>query len=420
MDNKLVIVIGAGASGMMAAISAAKEGARVIVFEKMERAGRKIRITGKGKCNLTNTKTWQEFSTHLYPNSRFFKHAFHSFTNSDTVNFFEEIGLKTVVERGDRVFPQSGKASDVADSLLNEMYRLKVDVAFNTSVKEIKIENGKAASVIIKTKGGEEELKTDALIVATGGLSYPATGSTGDGYRFAESCGHKVNGCFPSLTALMPVGYDRRLEGLQLKNCELTLYNDKDVVQREMGDLDFTNNGIEGSIGYKVSRKAVKSMISGNKCSLSIDLKPAVSLNEINTRIKKEILTLTPFTFHSLLRKFLPAQMIEPFIEMNALAKDLNQFLNKSGTEKLAFLLKNWRININSFTSYERAVITAGGVSTDEIVSKTMKSRLIDNLFFAGEVIDIDGDTGGYNLQIAFSTGFLAGKSASLQIKAES
>jgi len=381
----------------------------------MEKAGRKIRITGKGRCNITNTKPWQEFSTHLHPNSRFLKHAFYSFDNTETVKFFEEIGLKTVIERGDRVFPLSGNASDVVDTLVNEINKLNIKVLYNTSVKDFFISEGKINSISAVSNSKTLRLIADAYIIASGGLSYPLTGSTGDGYTFAEKCGHKVTECFPSLTALMPVGYCNELIGLQLKNCEITLISGKDIVQKEMGDLDFTNNGIEGSIGYKISRKAVKTLISGGRCSVSIDLKPAIDIETLKKRVEKEILELKgPFT-SLLLQKLLPSQAIRPFMEMNNLSSDINKLLRSLDILGLAEILKNWKMDIYSFTSYERAVITAGGVSLDEIISKNMKSRLVQNLWFAGEVIDLDGDTGGYNLQIAFSTGFLAGKSAATE-----
>ncbi|MDO9679377.1 MAG: aminoacetone oxidase family FAD-binding enzyme [Bacteroidales bacterium] len=412
MEHREVIVIGAGAAGMMAAITAARGGAKVTLIEKMEKAGRKIRITGKGRCNITNTKSWQEFSTHLHPNSRFLKHAFYSFDNTETVKFFEEIGLKTVIERGDRVFPLSGIASDVVDSLVNEINKLNIKVLYNTNVKDIDLTEGNIRSITAISNGKRISLMADAFIIASGGLSYPLTGSTGDGYKFAEKCGHKITECFPSLTALMPVGYSSELIGLQLKNCEITLIAGKDMVQKEMGDLDFTNNGIEGSIGYKISRKAVKTLISGGKCSVSIDLKPAIDIETLTKRIEKEITELRgPFT-SLLLQKLLPSQAIRPFMEMNNLSSDINKLLRSLDISGLAEILKNWQMDIDSFTSYERAVITAGGVSLDEIISKNMKSRLVQNLWFAGEIIDLDGDTGGYNLQIAFSTGFLAGKSA--------
>lgn len=413
MEKREIIIAGAGASGMMAAITAARCGAKVTLLEKMERPGRKIRITGKGRCNITNTKSWEEFSSHIHPNSRFLKHAFHAFSNTDTIKFFEEIGLKTVTERGDRVFPESGKATDVTDALVNELNRLGVRLICNVAVTGVNLLDGTVKSISVIKNGREEIIGGDAFIIATGGLTYPMTGSTGDGYKIASKCGHTIAECFPSLTALMPVGYNRSLDGLQVKNCEITLFIGKDSVQREMGDLDFTGNGIEGSIGYKISRKAVKAIKSGNKCRVSIDLKPAVSKDELEARVERELKNTQISNTADLLRKFLPKQAVIPFIEMNQIENNIGRLLLKNGVTTIVNALKEWRMNIESYTSYERAVVTAGGINLDEIVPKNMKSRMISNLWFAGEIIDLDGDTGGYNLQIAFSTGFLAGKSAS-------
>src|SRR3989339_1882259 len=414
MKSRDVIVVGGGAAGMLAAISAAKSGAGVTLIEKMERLGRKLRITGKGRCNITNTKPWQEFSAHIHPKSNFFKHSFYNFSNDDTIAFFESIGLKTVLERGERIFPSSGLASDVVNALTAELDRVGVEVILNTQVTELKVTGQKISELVtINTKNNIETIYcATTVVMATGGLSYPLTGSDGDGYIIAKNLGHKIEECFPSLTALMPKDYSKELEGLQLKNVEIALFVASDEVQREMGDLDFTNNGIEGSIGYKISRKAVKALINGGRCSVSIDLKPAIDIETLKKRVEKEILELKgPFT-SLLLQKLLPSQAIRPFMEMNNLSSDINKLLRSLDILGLAEILKNWKMDIYSFTSYERAVITAGGVSLDEIISKNMKSRLVQNLWFAGEVIDLDGDTGGYNLQIAFSTGFLAGKSA--------
>lgn len=420
-----VVVIGGGAAGMLAAISAARNGANVTILEKMERLGRKVRITGKGRCNITNTKTWGEFSTHIYPKHNFFKPAFFNFSNSDTVAFFESIGVKTVTERGERVFPLSEKASDVVDALSSELERLGVITLLRTRVTGILTENGvvRELSAITETQTGKKQIILNplAIIIATGGLSYPATGSDGDGYIFAEKSGHKINECTPSLTALMPAGYNWELEGLRLKNVELTLYIGRDPVQKEMGDLDFTNNGVEGSIGYKISRKAVKAIKSGNRCSLLLDLKPALSNEQLAARITRELNAANGISLKFLLKKLLPEQLISSFIAYSRLDNESISFGRREKTvEKLVKSMKCWAMEVESFTSYERAVITAGGVSLDDIYPKSMQSRVVPNMFFAGEVIDLDGDTGGYNLQIAFSTGYLAGRSAAGYLKSVS
>ena len=415
MKSRDVIVVGGGAAGMLAAISAAKSGAGVTLIEKMERLGRKLRITGKGRCNITNTKPWQEFSAHIHPKSNFFKHSFYNFSNDDTIAFFESIGLKTVLERGERIFPSSGLASDVVNALTAELDRVGVEVILNTQVTELKVAGQKISELVtFNTKNNIETIYcATTVVMATGGLSYPLTGSDGDGYIIAKNLGHKIEECFPSLTALMPKDYSKELEGLQLKNVEIALFVATDEVQREMGDLDFTNNGIEGSIGYKISRKAVKALINGNRCVVYLDLKPALTKDVLEERMRRELSVLHNPSINQLMRKLLPYELIGSFLSsVNLPADPLNEKKREASIKAIATSLKAWKMDIITFTSYERAVITAGGVSLDEVISKSMRSRLYDNLFFAGEIIDLDGDTGGYNLQIAFSTGYMAGMEA--------
>ena len=420
-----IIIVGGGAAGLFAALAAARGGASVTILEKMERAGRKVRITGKGRCNITNTKPWQEFSIHIHPNSNFLRHSFYSLSNIDTITLFNEIGLKTVVERGDRVFPESGVASDVVEVLLKELSALRVKIEYRACVKGVvkgavkergvgveeasEMERiGEVVTGVVYEKDGRKcQLDCRVLIIATGGLSYPATGSDGDGYRFASDLGHTVVDCFPSLTALMPVGYTKELEGLNLKNIEIALSIDNDIVQREFGELEFTNNGLEGSVGFKVSRRAVNAIRSGSRCSVYIDLKPAITKEQLILRLERELATEKDLS--KALYKVLPSRLARYFLSN----KDRLGF----DIKKVAALLKSWRLDITSFTSYERAVVTAGGVSLDEVVSKSMRSKLYNNLYFAGEVLNLDGDTGGYNLQIAFSTGYMAGQTAAKMSK---
>ncbi|MDP3435887.1 MAG: aminoacetone oxidase family FAD-binding enzyme [Bacteroidales bacterium] len=415
MKSRDVIIIGGGAAGMLAAISAAKSGAGVTLIEKMERLGRKLRITGKGRCNITNTKPWQEFSTHIHPKSNFFKHSFYNFSNNHTIEFFESIGLKTSLERGERIFPSSGLAADVVIALTSEMERLGVEVLLNTRVTDLYAIGQKITEVVTLNTNSNIETKYSAVavILATGGLTYPLTGSDGDGYAIAKKLGHKIEECFPSLTALMPKEYSKELEGLQLKNVEISLFIAGDEVQREMGDLDFTNNGIEGSIGYKISRKAVKALINGNRCVVYLDLKPALTKDVLEERMRRELDLLHNPSINQLMRKLVPYELISSFLSFVKLPADPLKAPKREATIKaIAASLKAWKMDIVTFTSYERAVITAGGVSLDEVIAKSMRSRLYVNLFFAGEIIDLDGDTGGYNLQIAFSTGYMAGLEA--------
>lgn len=402
-----VIVIGGGAAGMICAIEAAKGGAKVLLLEKMERVGRKVLITGKGRCNLTNTKEWEEFSSHIYPNKRFLKHSFYAFNNKDLVSYFESLGVKCVVERGDRVFPADGRASTIVEALVKEMTSAGVEILYKRAVDRLIIEG----EAIVGVGCGPDNFYAKAVVVATGALSYPATGSQGDGYKLAKQVGHTITPLFPSLTALMPKNYNKKLEGLSLKNIALSLFVGGDKVQSEFGEIEFTNNGLEGSLGFRVSRRAVKAMTNGNRCYLMLDLKPAVDIKELNDRVVKEISLFNMGAASQFLTSFMPKSLIDTFI----LENNIPTILDAKELPRVATLLsnsmKNWKIEIESYTSYERAVVTAGGLSLEEINPKSMCSKLHNNLFFAGEVIDLDGDTGGYNLQIAFTTGFVAGNS---------
>ena len=420
MIHTQLTVIGGGAAGMFAAAIAAEAGLKVILLEKNARCGRKIALTGKGRCNLTNTKPWEEFATHIYPKNIFLKNAFYAMSNIKVMGFFERIGLPLTVERGDRVFPQSMRAQDVTDALLAYLKTLGVKVITEAEVDSISKTEGELEGTslfsVVDKKG--RSYASQSVIIATGGLSYPVTGSTGDGYRFAREFGHKVTGCFPSLTAVVPTSYSQQYHGISLKNVELTLFVNGDEVMSQFGDLDFTNGGIEGPIGFKISRKAVYNLINGQKVSVKLDLKPAVTLEQLAGRIKREIDQMAPALKSRLntegvkaissilLPKLMPKALIAPFVAAN----------NGITVATLPQKLKNWSFPISSYVGYERCVVTAGGVSLSEISQKTMESKLHKGLYFAGEVIDLDGDTGGYNLQIAFSTAALAAVSAAKAI----
>ena len=407
-----IVVIGAGAAGCVAAIKAAEAGASVVLIEKNAKIGRKLMITGKGRCNITNYKIWSEFSQHLHNKPAFFKAAFHNFSNADTVAFFESLGVETVLTRDDRVFPKSMSAATVVDALDRELHRRGVKILFGCDVSSVcRNADGSYVTSYVCQSSGMYELHSEnsrAVIVATGGLAYPATGSTGAGYEIAKSFGHTIKPTFPSLTALVPDRYDMRLAGVELINVMATLSVGRDIVACEFGDLQFTDGGIEGPIGFKVSRKAVWALMNGDKVSLAIDIKPAVPLGLLQERVERDASEAGVDRRNfgrkkdTFMRKYLPQVLIEPFVDS---FPDLS-------VENLASSLKDWRFNITGYVGFRRAVVTAGGVSLDEIISKTMASRNLPGLYFAGEVLDIDGDTGGYNLQFAFSTGALAGKSA--------
>ena len=425
-----IVIIGGGAAGMMAAAGAGKFGAHAVVLEKMPRPGRKIMISGKGRCNFTNMKAWQDFSTHVHPKAAFLKNAFYNFTPEDTVAFFRENGMESVVERGDRVFPASYKASDVVDTLVKAMKKAGAELVAGAAVTGIRRDQEK----FVVSAAGMEDISAGKLILTTGGLSYPGTGSTGDGYVWAENFGHRTTRRFPSLTALVPSGYKsfpdgmpekghidralplsdlgRSLAGNSLRNITLTVIIDGNPAAEEFGDLDFTDGGIEGPCGFRVSRKCVNAIDNGSKVSFRIDLKPAVAESDLENRIGrlwKEIGNDRRSAgkshrdkFSILLGKLVPMSLAEGFLR------------SSSGTDvgNLAHRLKNWEFRIPGYVGYERCVVTAGGVATDGISPRTMESRTIPGLFMAGEILDLDCDTGGYNLQTAFSTGMLAGMSA--------
>ncbi len=433
-----IIIIGGGAAGLMAAAGAAQTYAsrgisgRVIILEKMPRPGRKIMITGKGRCNFTNLKQWNEFSGHIHPKPNFLKPSFYNLTSEKMIDFMESHGMETVVERGDRAFPASHLSSEVVDTLVKAAQDAGAELICNKEVSEI-VRNAEDTGFNIRCVDGAA-YTCGKVIICTGGLSYPKTGSTGDGYRWAESLGHSIRPLFPSLTAMVPEGYKipevgkdakghidrstplseigRSLCGNQLKNVGLSLIIDGNEVQNEFGDLDFTDGGIEGPIGFKVSRRCVNAIINGSKVSAVIDLKPAVEYEDLYVRIgtlwnevskdKRNANKLYKDRFKLLLPKVLPMSLIPAFTRLNP----------NVDHKTLAKALKNWKMDIAGYVGYERCVITAGGVSLDEVTAKTLESKLIPGLYFAGEVLDLDADTGGYNLQTAFSTGYLAGISA--------
>ena len=414
MKHTDIVVIGGGAAGMLAAISALREGCDVTLLEKNPFCGKKINITGKGRCNVTNTRPWAEFSSHIHPNAQFFRNAFYAFSNQDLLDLLNAVGVPTVETQGRRVFPESMRAQDVSQGLQRYVEELGAELLCGADVVGVKRDGDVLLTTFCRTGGGlPETISSDSVIVTTGGLSYPTTGSTGFGYDIAASFGHTLTERFPSLTALMPRRYDRDLEGIELENVGLTLYVDMTPVQVEEGDLSFTDNGMEGSIGYRVSRKAVWALSHGQRVELELDLKPALSLEKLDARISREIAaigssraTISATKLRGLLRSFMPQALVKPFADSHP---DLS-------ADNLARSLKSWLFRIDSYTGYERCVVTAGGVSLKEVIAKSMRSRLDDGLYFAGEVLDLDGDTGGYNLQIAFSTGALAGRSAAQRI----
>ena len=475
-----ILVIGGGAAGLVAAIGAAKvlaergTGETVTVLEKMPKAGRKVMITGKGRCNFTNVKDWADFSAHIRTDVNFLSPAWHNLTPEALRELFRQNGMRSVVERGDRAFPESHMAGDVVDTLLRACTLSGVKVVTDCEVKTIDVvANGFSLDCVQtsrkKVREREEitiepvEYTCKKLIVATGGLSYPGTGSTGDGYLWAEELGHGVDACLPSLTALVPVGYkdpnplageikqafrgrtvygrakerkiaplprwyprfEKHIErvtplselgelfnGNNLENVQLSLFVNGEEVQQEFGDVEFTDGGLEGPLGFMVSRRAVKALVDGQKVCVSLDLKPAVEEEKLDADIHakwEEVVNdersrgqSFQRLFRIMLGKLIPWDLTLAFLKTHP----------KVSVDTLAHNLKDWRMDIAGFVGFERCVITAGGVRTSEIVAKTLESKKQPGLYFAGEVLDIDADTGGYNLQLAFCTGYLAGESS--------
>ena len=409
-----VIIIGAGAAGMMAAGTAAQNGKKVLVIEKMEKAGRKIRITGKGRCNLTNARPPEEFAEQVRTNADFFATAFAEFNNRATIRFFERRGLKLDFERGDRVFPRSGKAWDVANTLEEWCRDNGVEFWFHTRVTGLMTLGGKIFGVrYMNRRGFERKEEAARVIVATGGVSYPATGSTGDGYTFASEAGHDIEPLRPSLTPLVSLHPQlRELHKLLLRNIRATLFIDGEAVREEFGEIGFSERGIEGAVALRMSRDAVDALIDGRRVKLSLDLKPALTVEILQERIRREIAEMSEEEFFAeLLRKLLPKPLVMPVCkELDIQSKPYVKKIGDKEIDRLIALLKGFVLPISDYAPFEYAVVTAGGVRCDEVNRYTMESLKVKGLYFAGEVLDLDANTGGYNLQIAFSTGRLAGQ----------
>lgn len=400
-----VVVIGAGPAGIMAAITAAKKH-EVILLEKNEKIGKKLFITGKGRCNITNAKDINDFFDYIPGNPSFLYSALYSFTNEDTMNLFSRLGVKLKIERGERVFPESDKSSDIINALHNELMNSGVTLCLNSSVKKVYADNNIIRQVELQDSS---IIKGDYFIFCTGGLSYPRTGSTGDGLNFARKLGHKIIETKPSLVPIVIEDeWVKELQGLSLKNVELKIIDNKSnkTIYKEFGEMLFTHYGISGPIVLSAS-----SVIQNNlSLSASINLKPALSHEELDKRIQKDFGLYSNKAFKNALNDLLPSKLINVVIKLSGINEDKKvNLITREERKALVFLLQNFSMKINGLRPIEEAIVTAGGVDTKQIDPSTMKSKLIRNLYFAGEVIDVDAFTGGYNIQIALSTGFLAG-----------
>ena len=400
-----VVVIGGGASGLMAAGTASYYGANVTLLEKNSRTGRKILVTGKGRCNITNNCDKDTFIANVPTNPRFLYSAINNFDCQDTIDFFNDLGLETKTERGNRVFPVSDKAMDVADTLYTFAKYNGVKIIESTA-KVILTSDGKVSGVL-DTKGNKYD--ADCVIIATGGMSYPGTGSTGDGYKLAKTVGHTITEIKPSLVGLISSDeFCKELQGLSLKNVNLTAYENGKEIFSEQGEMLFTHQGVSGPLVLSASSHMRNFEMKSYK--ISIDLKPALSEEKLDLRLQKDFSEHKNNQINNSLGKLLPKKIIPVVLKMwgidptkkcNSITKEERQELNK--------ILKNFTVKIKSLGSIKEAIITSGGVSTKEISPKTMESKILSGLFFCGEVIDVDAYTGGFNLQIAFSTGRLAG-----------
>ena len=410
-----VIVVGGGPAGLMAAGQASLSGAQVFLIEKMERPGRKLAITGKGRCNLTNATELSEFLTHFGRNSRFLRGAFHRFFVPELLEFFRQLGIQTVTERGGRIFPVRNDANEIVTALVNWANATGVIIRPNTRAEQLVLSENRISGVIVRNPNSTtEKLNTDAVIIATGGASYPGTGSTGDGYRLAKSAGHSITPIRPALVPLVTVGnLAARLQGLSLKNVGIKVFADSRKIADEFGEMLFTHFGLSGPVILTVSKLVVDALNAKQKVRISVDLKPALDDQKLDLRLQRDFAQHGKMQFKSVLKEFLPQKLIPVCLDLIKIPpeKTCNQ-ITTAERRRLRLWLKNFNFDISGHRGFGEAIITAGGVALNEVDSQTLQSKIVQGLYFAGEILDLDADTGGYNLQAAFSTGWLAGQSA--------
>lgn len=413
MGSIKVVVVGGGAAGLMAAARAAACDAEVVVLEKMATPARKLRITGKGRCNLTNIAEIEDFLRHFGPSGLFLRQAFSRFFSGELIDFFTDQGLATVVERGGRIFPADGDAPAVARLLTDLNDRCGVRMRTRCSVRELLVSDGKIVGVVCNG----EQIDADRVIVATGGKSYPRTGSTGDGYTLARAVGHTIRPTRPALVPVVAASLDTgEAAGLTLKNVKARLYLDQKRKQEGFGELTFTANGLGGPIILTMSSQIVEALQAGSKVVVGLDLKPALDDAKLEARLLRDLHSRGQEPMSSILRGMLPKQLVALCLQETAIdPAELGNRLRADQRKRLRVWLKDFRIGISGYGSFDEAIITSGGVSTREIDPTTMQSKLVKGLYFAGELLDIQADTGGYNLQAAFSTGWVAGNEAAVK-----
>lgn len=412
MNQNDVIVVGAGPAGLLAAGRAAELGAKVLVLEKMYAPGRKLLITGKGRCNVTNEAPISEFITHIFPDGRFVRSAFANYFSHDIIELLARYGVVCNLERGGRYFPESNQSADILNALLKWIGELGVEIRCSQRVEKLLVENGTITGV----KSNGENYLAPNVILATGGKSYPGTGSTGDGYELARQVGHTIEKPIPALVPLETKGsVAQNLQGLNLKNVKAVIWVDGKKAGEDFGEMIFTHFGLSGPIILTLSRIAVAALQNNKKVEFTIDLKPALDEQKLDARLIRDLNEHGKKQLGNIFREWLPASMIPVFFEILELDAD-KECHQVTGNERkqIRNLMKNLRFEVSHNRSFKEAIITAGGVVTSEISPKTMESKLIKGLYFAGELIDLDAETGGYNLQIAYSTGWLAGNSAGI------
>lgn len=406
-----VLIAGGGAAGMFAAITAARQGQEVHVYEKNEKLGKKLFITGKGRCNITNACDMDTLFDSVITNSKFLYSSFYGYTNQDVIDFFENIGVRTKTERGERVFPQSDHSSDVIRALEAEMRRLGVHIHLHTGVKRVISTDGSFDHIELMDGS---IVKGDSCIVATGGLSYQTTGSTGDGYRFARDNGHTVTDCMPSLVSMTTKEeWVPRLQGLSLRNVRTVIFDGKKKLYDEFGEMLFTHYGVSGPLMLSAS-SVIGKKLKEKELKLMIDLKPALSMEQLEKRVLRDFEENQNRQFKNAVGKLFPSKLIPVMIELSGIGEEKKvNVISREERQKFMSLIKNLPVTLTGLRGYNEAIITKGGVKVKEIDPSTMESKLVKGLYFAGEVLDLDAVTGGFNLQIAWSTAYAAGMAVS-------
>jgi len=413
-DQYDIVVIGAGPAGLIVAIESCKSSKKILILEKMRTPAMKLKISGKGRCNITNDAELVDFISHFGKNGRFLKFVFANFFNTDLIKYFEKLGVRFKLERGGRYFSQNNDAREIAKALLNKVKSLNIPISTNSEVISVAKLPDKKFTITIRKNAQRIQIEADKVVLAAGGKSYPKTGSNGTGFKLASQIGHTITHVSPSIVPIETEGNTaKKLRGLSLKNVKAQVWCGNKKVDERFGEMVFTDFGLSGPIILSLSKTVVKLVDDKQKVFISIDLKPALDHKMVERRIIREIDEHSKQDFKNLLKKLLPGKLVPVFIEKLKIPeeKQLSQ-INSEERKKLRILLKEFQFKVTGYRSFNHAIVTSGGICIKEINPQTMESKLVKGLYFAGEIIDIDADTGGFNLQAAFSTGWIAGKNA--------